>query len=53
MEEKSKDINSATDSLSSFIRQFGTDDVYNKIIAEELLRFLMETKKENHASTTN
>jgi hypothetical protein len=53
MEEKSKEINSAADSLSSFIQQFGADDVVNRIIAEELLKFLMEAKKENHAPTTN
>lgn len=53
MEEKSKEISTAAHSLKDFVSQFGSDDIYSRIIAEELLRFLMEARKENNAPTTS
>lgn len=53
MEEKSNEINAATNSLSNFVQQFGANDIYNRIIAEEILKFLMEEKKEKNGPTTN
>lgn len=53
MEEKSKEINAATNSLQNFVTQFGSNDLINQIIAEEFLKFLMETKKEKNATTSS
>lgn len=52
MEKKLEEIDAATGSLKDFISQFGKDDVYNRIIVEELLKYLMEQKKDQHGAKT-
>lgn len=49
---KQKDLEKTTDSLASFLNQFGKNDVYTQIIVEELLKYLMENKKDKNVSTT-
>lgn len=46
MNKNHEEAESATNAFKALAEEFGPDDVYNRIIIEELLKFLLGIKEE-------
>lgn len=46
MKQNHNEAKNTTEALQEFSQQFGQDDIYNRIIIEELLKLLLGFKEE-------